>query len=650
MIYICGTPSNIVGATRDFIARGIENATIGTVGATGIFAIPNEKQVAYDTYAANLEAFLCATGRKEKVLCHAPGYPFPEDYKITVPIRVPSTVAQFRKVPPEAVLRKIQEEAKGMEMEELVTKGGSVWLIRSPTIAFIKKLRPVCAARGINITDASQMSSTFFLLPIYGYIDAFLATNTYSYKRAEYDDREDLVRVMPLEMRIANGWIRNGYGDKIPKACALADIKTAKRRKISNDEVEDLTPQLGCVVSHSVTSVAKPSLTPSSASWGRPNQVPYKRGILFPYFPGMLQPDTAFIRRIVHSRFLRLFGENMESIKENWMSFRDGLGAAATTQAGIELSHILAGVDLAMQSQTQTYLLFDNERYLGFVLLGGEFRVQYRGKWYEPNSEEDLKKELATLYTHEAAVEMLVEALARCKVGGGDMAVIGKDDLSSPEKVLDVLAKVDTEEEDAAVAEVRRLVTKLNFPGRYLTFKPTNITWAMDMLLQDTDTPLEDQLLYIPSKDFDGIGERVFQVLAAFGPRSFSFIDGKGEEVKVPAEKEDKDFFAERDEKEKLKNTRIIVYEKDLRTCVRDWKRLVETGKVQMLFSERAAASRAQVFKGDDLSLIWGALKGHASGKRIGVAKKDAEKKSGEPKKKKQKVDDSRDVDFSAWA
>lgn len=112
MIYISGVPSRVVGSTRAFEARGLKDATIGQVGSTGIFAIPNEKQLAYDVYTSNLEAFLYATAIKTKVICSNQTFPFPADYQIKVPLPIPATLVRFRTAPPQAVMTKILEKRR----------------------------------------------------------------------------------------------------------------------------------------------------------------------------------------------------------------------------------------------------------------------------------------------------------------------------------------------------------------------------------------------------------------------------------------------------------------------------------------------------------------------------------------------------------
>jgi hypothetical protein len=609
--------------------------------------IPKEKQIAYDAYQSNIEAFVYATALKQKVITGADSYPFPAEYVSTVPLNLPATVFRFKSAPPEAVIKKILSYADSMGMEKLVSKDNHSYIVRRPTFELVAKLANDCTDRGVSLTGISQAKATILLMPICKFIDAFLATNTHSFKKSDFAFKSGVdTTVMRMELRIETYWHREGYGKDKP---AQKTTESApKRRKIADDEAADLTPYMSGTVPHSTTAVAKPSLNPSSASWGPPQSVPGKRGILFPYFDGMLQPDAGFIRRTIHSRFFRLLGGTMADAREYWDELRDSLSISCTSEAGQVLSHVLMGIDLALQSQVQVFLLFDGNTYLGFTLLGEEFQVQYRGKWYFPRTEEHLREELATLFTHEGAINGLAEAFGKCTFGG-ETKLYSKDDLKTPEGILDALSGLDISEGETPpeIKEVEAMLKRLNFPGKYRSFSKDNIIWAIDTLLAKT-VDLSGELIHIPLKNWTGVGTREYQILGSFGPHSFSLIDPKGDKVKIPRLPADEDYFAKETDG-KPTNPRFIVYEKDLRTSISDWKKVKAKGEVQMLFKERAAGSRAQVFKGEELSAIWNCLKVHAAEKRVGEGKEEDTKEEKKAKGKAKEVSDVGPATFSEW-
>lgn len=94
MIHFTGVTSKIAGQTTVFAEKGLVEMTVGRLGDSGT-SVPNEQQLAYDVYRANIEAFIAATARKEKLPCNSPAYPFPTEYVRALPLPVPSTVIKF---------------------------------------------------------------------------------------------------------------------------------------------------------------------------------------------------------------------------------------------------------------------------------------------------------------------------------------------------------------------------------------------------------------------------------------------------------------------------------------------------------------------------------------------------------------------------
>jgi hypothetical protein len=143
-----------------------------------------------------------------------------------------------------------------------------------------------------------------------------------------------------------------------------------------------------------------------------------------------------------------------------------------------------------------------------------------------------------------------------------------------------------------------------------LTFKPVNIMWGLESLA--SPDPLDvDFPFYIPLTGFRGIETKEYKVLAAFGPRSFSFRNSKGTEFKIPSKATDEDPLHEAVKKESV--TRLFVYEKPVREAVKDWIDLKKTAAIRMDLGERAAGQRAHVFMGKQKGDIWNKLKDLAS-------------------------------------
>lgn len=641
MIYICAQPSKLVPSTKDFVARGLNGFTIGRIGDINLFGKPTEHQLAYDGYRSNIECFLAATALGQKVATRVEHCPFPSTYKATVPLPLPQVVFKLQGTPTNTEIQNIEKKLAKEGIEKLQIKTTNTYVLKNPSATSIQNLLRICPSTCAFLEGYSQLNGASALLPIYDYVDAFLATHTYSYKKSDFDvDPSKACQVEALgEIRYESGFYREGYSKEI-KASPWGKPVT-RRLKIDETEPSDLTPYMSSSLPMSAVLIAKPSKVPSSKSFGTPSEVPNKAGILFPYFDGMLSHDTKYIRNMITSVFFRNLGDSQTSPKQAYLKLKEKMGTATTTPQGDILSHVLKGIELALECQSQLFLLLDGQNYFGFTILGEEFTVFAHGSWHEPLPSDKLRAELDTLLTHDQVLERLVTAISRCNFRGEEK-MVSKASIEKPGDLLDVLAEIDTKaSEDTQVELVTELLKSLTFAGTYRRINAENIEWAIRAIVEDDVTALEKEKIYIPYKDWAGVEEMAFQVLACFGTQSFSFFEPRGDDVRIPRDSGDSPYY-EVDENGKVaKDKRLVVYEKNLRQCVKDWEWFIENGKIRMALKERAAGSRGVMFTGDGLVRVWKAMQMAVPLFRgdKGKGKRAAEGTSEGPSKKKAKED-----------
>jgi hypothetical protein len=411
-------------------------------------------------------------------------------------------------------------------------------------------------------------------------------------------------------------YFRATYNQKF-KAIKYSEVNDAtERRRIDDEELQDLTPHITCSVpGQDIVAVAKPSPKPSSTSFGSPSSVPNVGGLLFPYFPGMLRGDTVALRDLCGRLMFRNFSGS--DARSAWKEVRGILGTFANTESGVKTQHILLGASLALDTQTQLYLLFDRGEYMGFCLLGVEFDIMASGRWHPALSAEELRKELNTMVTHEGALENLCAKLKRMKMIDGEDMMFEEDETSTQAGLAMVLSRVDDRKEDDA-RELSDLLAKLQFPTSFKTFSPDNIAWAVKELTTNIDTPFDTSIpIWLPLEKWRSIGSKEFLVFASFGSRSFSFRNSKGTEINVPKDSEP-DAFAVRGEDGKLKWDKLVVVEKATRECVVDWATLKSKRSIRMDYKERALGSRNHVFRDKNIETIWSSLKVAANADLLG--------------------------------
>jgi len=629
MIYIASEVRNNAPSSAAFVSKGLTDFTQGRIRDITLFGKPTNTQVAFSGYKDAIEAFLYAKATGMKVLTSGGYFPIPEDYTPTVPLPYPSTVFRLAKKPNADQLRKMKEGLERYGLEEVqIGKGDPSFVLRSPTFQHLSRTLPAIAnSRTGNVEGSAQADASLAILRIYQCIDLFLSVNTYSYRKGDderkWEQNKKTVNDL-LELRVAGYWYRDGY-DKDTK---MSVTSAGEKRKIDDQEEADLTPHRnGIVPVTSSVLVAKPSPFESSTSWGDPSSVPNRGGLLFPYFSGMLAGDTPGLRELISEHFFRNLGSPKIDARAAFKELRTIIGSFGSTTAGILLTHVMKGVSLALQTQTQLYLLFDGNTYLGFCLLGEEFSIFAHGKWVDPLKPTELKKELRSLRTHDKSLEDLVEQLKKCMDLNGDIIDVTKDQIDSCSGLADALARMNTNgSQEGEVENVTEILGRLSLDTTYKTYSVSSLTWAIDQLTFQRDQPFpEETPFYIPLTGWTGIGKKEYKVLASFGTRGPSFRNSKGTEINIPRIGE-QDKMDQKDEKGAYIRQEIIVGSKVLSEAVKDWASLRASRSMRMDFAERAKGSRNVVFRRNNgLNEIWGKLKEAASAGLLGDIEVDAD-------------------------
>jgi hypothetical protein len=628
--------------------------TVGRLSQIQVVGKPNEVQFAFGGYKNAIEHFVSATANKTKYLTSAEQVPLPSSYVPTVPLPLPSLVVRIGAAVKGKLLERLllKLAPEGIGAAKLGGTEGTAFEILRPSWTTVFAMGPNAFNRQCGRLDGrAQFGDLLLFKPIYQFIDAFLATNTYPYKKVDFSSGSTVGSTfvnmrLPLEMRGADGLWRPGFGSKAPKRLKLA-LGVAREEPIDDMEPTDLTPHLDTMYNvHQSVTVAKPSPLPSSTSWGSPSSVPALGGLLFPYFPGMLQHDLPGARDIIGRLMFRCLGDESTSPRDAYANIRNKMGSVLNTDAGLILHHVLKGMDLALDCQAQLFLVFDKETYLGFCLLGEEFSVWVNGRWHAAESPELLRASLSTLATAEQALEQLAAKLRELSVDMDGLDSITPDGLQTSYDILSALSRLqisDDEKGTAITKELFSIIGKCNMSGNYLSVSPENVKWAIEQLTVKKSEAFDKMKfpIYIPPSGWSGLFNKPYVVLASFGPRSISFRNSKGDEFKIPDIKDDKCKWAQKDGKQETFG--LYIYIKTILEAVADWETLVETGKLRVDFTERAGAVRAHRWMTDKKKMIWQVLWENKDHFGIGAAPGSEE--SEKAKGKKKAVDIPVDID-----
>jgi len=347
---------------------------------------------------------------------------------------------------------------------------------------------------------------------------------------------------------------------------------------------------------------------------GTSSEIPKSSGLIFPYFPGLIQPDAVFMNGVILRRFYQLLGRTHDICQATYLDLRHGVNSLATTDRGMELCHMLLGLDLALDTQSRCFFIIEKGKYLGFSLLGAKFAIFSNTKWFAPASEDDLSVAINKMDPHESAVDDMIKRFEVLQTKGqfnGSMARKSFDEPKLLAGVLSGLKVAELEEDD--VRELDRCVRNLNYMGTgYLTKNPQMITEMLMTIASNKSIDLERPTFFPSIKaPFDS---KVFIALSKFGPDAPSFWNDRGKEI---ACKPTEQSVVSTGGKRKIGNpddfgnmpNRILITPKPLAIAVQDMVKVLEKGMVKMDIDERAARYRnISVEHEETRKLMWKGL------------------------------------------
>jgi len=609
------TARNIVGndkTTPLFSLKGLPNQVPATISSLNISGVPLERQVAYQQYASNISSFLHATMARKTITVTPRPLGYPESY---IPLQMDPPVTSFTLAKPLST-DQADKLVGNLGPGASRTMQGKTMVFHAPALP-IDRLPLVDTVStsffnaGRDAVNPKGMRSYLFLNTV---ISAFLHVHSYSAFRTENSESitvfEELVGgIHGSSYYPAVTESKDDKGAATKKTADLSDksytLNEWKKRERSEDDMDDEEPPMKVADSsgyfrsrgNETVFKAKPAPKALKSSIGGSKDVPSSPGLLFPYFTGLVQPDPTYMNTIVLRRFYQLLGSSHESAQSTYLDIRHGINSLASTQRGMELCHILLGIDLALDTQSRCFVIIEKNKYLGFSLLGARYAIFANSKWFAPASEEIFLQALSRMDPHESAVDDIIQKLEKLAESSSYAGQINRTIFAEPSTLVEELSKLKVSElEDEDVRDLDRLIKNLNYMGTgYLSQNPQMISEMLTTLASNQTIDLT-RPTFIPSIKAP-LTSRTFKVLSRFGPEAPSFWNDRGQEIMCKAvDKSVQTTGGKRKigEPDIFGNmpSRLLITPKPLLIAVRDMDRVIDSGKVKMDIKERAAKYR----------------------------------------------------------
>lgn len=617
--YLAKKATNAAQQTADFIQRSLSGLTQAKLSDLHFIAKADVHQIAYDGYRANIDVFLYATAMKSRVFTNITEAPVPILLPVTLPIPLPSIYFQFKTEPNPASKAKLMDAYAKYNIMENVQGKSTVYTMRHPDIAIVmEKLLPYikdgCTPIAGYISVPSYIAATSF----YRIVELFCATNTYPYSRnIDGDDMEDVEGAQQDIRHTFNTYLKRGQiiGESVqPAKRKRLDPVLADAAKAAGQFQHEDTPEPEGPIAYELpvwteTMTAKPSPLPSSSCYGSVQDVPYLPGIAFPYFRGLLAGDIEAYR-IISRYFARNLPIRTETTREAIARFRKDFPPFLYTEEGLCMQHILKGMEFALESQTQLYLIFDHTNYLGFTLLGGKWHLYDGIKWVGPSSASDLRETLDTWITHDQVLDTIAEIVSgRPGLNGRDTMIISGD-INTSMKLAKILGKTSWTGEEGKTAEkkVIELTRHFTFPSKYKVIGIESVRWALTELTTRLQEDLDDDInVYIPRDNLALFSQKSMLVFSAFGSLAPNFFASTGTTFDVPPVGVADSFLSKDGNRDK--NPVVVIPAAPPHMCVTSWVSVCEKRRVRFEPNERSKESRCYVWKKKDRDTVWGIYK-----------------------------------------
>lgn len=615
-----------------FQMKGLHQSTPDKLSNLRFNIRPHAYQTAYDLYLPHVDAFMFAASVQKKVFAQQPGF------GLLAPrgrVPIPEPVMEFvlavnaSKAKEEALVKKLGAGASARKQGPFVVY--KVKGVSNDVLSVVLKIHKDDYNVGRDAVTPWGLYSFRFLT---GCLFEFCATQTYpAFLTPPHEDAGFLeIKGLLLKTKRIGATFE---GDVVKSARISEFSKQARSREDAEDEEMEEDQAEGFVeyrrilgddtaISGGITMsgqdslvFAKPSPGRAENNFGPITSIPESPGLLFPYFDGMLHSDFNIIPEITIRRFFRVLGASRQECEEHYSEMRRGFNSIATCKEGIALGHILKVVDLCLEGQGRPYIVIDRNDYVGFVILGAGFSIITPSKWYESQTAEKLREDIAFLDPHTRAVAELVAKF-------GEMAVSEK--YTGPtvtkeliEKLVDlplVLGGIVTKSlEESEKTKLNNMFRSLNLRGTgYVAMNPQHIEDFVKLYFDSDATTSLSTPTFIPNIGVD-LSDRAFHLLSRFGPDAPSFWNEKGFDIPCVATEVTKSNAGDKrsrvTEEDIFGNMPSVIHvcPKPLQVAVGDWRRVVKHKTVKIDDKERARDYRTVSIKDETARKgIWSGL------------------------------------------
>jgi len=467
-----------------------------------ISVLPAIVQRGYASYTKNLPAFMFATMAQKPVAIANRGYPI-TTVPDTLPWKLPSLIYDFSQPPRDNVIEGL------MTHSTLVTgRKNKSFVMTNVTLEKIQDLvrtHPTINSKTPHVINTVNLDAMKMVFVIGRVLSAFLLTHVYAAVRHDSDPTMS-----------SGGSTETSKKRKLSTTSFVAYVsdRTLDEDPVGDDAEADVeaTPDPD-PTTEIVLRRAKPTPV-SDDRWGPSESIPNTSGLYVPYVKDLAVGETITVPALFASTFIRALSSESHGMFEQIERLRSAWGIIATTELGLEITHLCKCIDIALQAQAYVYPIYSNNVYEGTVICGAGYSVNVRGRTMTPMPYEQLQELVRESSAHSRSLREIADLVG----DGTSFANIGTM------RQLSTIVK-GKELDEMSKQSIVKAAHHLSFRAKYKSTNPTNIVWMLEHLL-DPERHIESDVPMHPSFLFST--NRVELVLSAFGHQAPTFMIPNG--------------------------------------------------------------------------------------------------------------------------
>jgi len=219
----------------------------------------------------------------------------------------------------------------------------------------------------------------------------------------------------------------------------------------------------------------------------------------FPFISELCYPDEKTIMRVINMYFIKCLGSTTVNCLNMLSDISSGVGTISKTNYGNVLAHIFCMIDIAIRTQCRLYLLIDHKSYLGSIILGARYAIQYIREIYTPAPLEEVLEKIRS-FGHSGALAKI-------------MSIIGITVVPESMRSLHKMCMLGSITGSDWI-EIRKLLPMLSFPQRFLSITNTSIVEVLSWILSPNEE-INDNIYMHHSAV--GSSDRDLIAMSAFG-------------------------------------------------------------------------------------------------------------------------------------